>query len=303
MAARYADLGISIPVQEVLNPRFWRENYAYNLPVGVDPDDPKDVSRLRLRTLVATLPDRVIRWHLRTALSEAEMKLGIPLGLERVLADPVDDGEVLGVTYDRREARRPYTHGEMEKWFRIDLPSGLLEVERIRAFYYGAAVWEISGEKENLDQVRIEWPAQGILHILPTNFQAIVVTKQGNYGIWHTLRLHRSPLPDFWAVDYVRGPTSAHGGEVGKIEAALADWIFSVAGIKLFSISGLAQSGGLTSTSVGFDGYSRSVSLQASAIYGINSAAEHVLEENAKRIDWKQLRMRKRGLRVRMFSH
>ena len=46
------------------------------------------------------------------------------------------------------------------------------------------------------------------------------------------------------------------------------------------------------------DGVSRSIGLQASAIYGLNSALEHVFDELVKRIDFKALRLQKKGLRV-----
>jgi hypothetical protein len=268
---------------------------------------------------VQEIPDSTIRWHLRAALSELEVKLGIPMGVVIAKADPTGQGNstaeaelakeglVKGVDYDKIVPRLPYTHGEGMTWYRIDVPSSVISIERVRAYYYGQLIWEFSNQRGNIEQVRLEWPTQGSMHLLPINFQSVIVTQgpgssTGNYGVWHTLALHQSPVPDFWAVDYTLGPTDRQTRTCGHIEAVLADWCYAVASIKLLSMGGLAKSAGLTSTSVSFDGFSKSVGLQASAIYGLNSALEHVYEEATKRIDWKHIKRYKKGLRLRPYS-
>lgn len=322
MSALHRTLGLSVPVSEVLNPKLWRERYAFGITLGKTTTSGATLaSRLSriangkpaeitaegsaqdvLTDLITEIPDDVIRWHLRAAVSELEMKMGIPLGVIVCKADP-DDGLKRGIHYDKKVNRLPYNHGEAYHWYRIDLPSSVLSVERIRAFYYGQVIWDFSDERDNIEQIRLEWANQGSLHILPINFQNIIVEEgAGNYGVWHTMALHRSPVPDFWSVDYTLGPKTK-AGVPGEIEAVLAHWCYAVAGITLLSIGGLAKSQGLTSASVSFDGLSRSIGLQASAIYGLNSALEHVLEQTIKRINWKQLRAHKRGIRVRPFGY
>jgi len=312
----YEALGLSVPVTQVIDPKLWMERYAWGVSMG---GGGSLVARAKaiavaqagrgaaavvekiMERVFNEIPPRVIQWHLRAALSELEMKLGMPMGLEIVKSDPVDADERLGETYDREAARLPYTHAEAGAWFRIDLPPGVIRVDRVRGYYYGTKVWELSTKQGTDNMIRLEWGRQGVMHILPINMQAIIVTQGGNYGIWHTIHTHQSPVPDFWSVDYVRGPVSKHGGAVGQLEAVLAHWVYCTAGQVILSMAGIAASKGLASTSLSIDGVSRSVGLQASAIYGLNSALEHMLDEATKRIDWKRVRAQKRGLRLRMY--
>lgn len=317
MRPDYRTLGLTVPVSEALDPKLWRERYAFGINLGpangpfvsvterlarakqrVTDGCCGEVPQDQLDDLVTQIPDDVIRWHLRAALSELEIKLGVPMGIQVVKSEPIDEGS--GPFHDKTIGRLPYTHGESIAWFRVDLPdNNIISVERIRGFYYGTQVWEISPQANNADLIRVEWKRPGTLHILPVNLQSIMVTQGGNYGIWHTIHMHRSPIPDFWAIDYTCGPV-ARNGEVGKIEAVLAHWVYCVAGITILSMGGLSQTKGLTSTSIGIDGVSRSIGLQAA---GVNSALENVLKEAEKRIDWKALRTAKRALRMKMYSY
>lgn len=324
---RLRTLGLSVPVSEVLDPAKWKARYAHGIALGAEAQstlitslcsvrglndaDARAAAAAEVTTVVDEISDDVIRWHLRAALSELEIKLGMPMGVVICKADPAphstleSEGLIQGVHYDRKVPRLPYTHGEGRNWYSLPAPSGVISVERVRAFYYGQLIWEFSAARENIDQVRLEHPTQGAIHLLPINFQAMIVLGEGsgNYGVWHTLGLHRSPVPDFWALDYTLGPQDRQTGQPGHIEAVLAHWVYCVAGMTILSMAGLAKSQGLTSTSVSFDGFSKSIGLQASAIYGLNSALEHVLENATKRIDWKQIKRAKKGLRIRPFSH
>lgn len=288
---------LSVNVAEVLNPKLWRERYAYSLPVGATPDE-----RSAARGVFKGIPDEVIRWHLRAALSEAEMHLGVTFGLRVIKSRPLDPGARQGVDYDEVVERLPLNRGEEMQFFRIDLPYGpILSVERIRAYYWDQKVWEFGTEDDQglLQNVRLEWPRAGTLHIIPVQMQMFLTGVQGAFGVWTTLQSHPGPVPGVWAVDYTVGPTDK--GKPGHVPAVLAHWCYCVAGITLLSIGGLAQSKGLSSTSLSFDGISKSVGLQASAIYGINSALETVYDNAVKRIDWKRLRAAYgRGMRVRM---
>lgn len=306
----YRELGLSIPVQEVLDPALWRSRYAAGLQLGGVKQAPlaDRVAAARageqLEVLVDGLPDDTIRWHLRAALSELEVKLGVPLGIEVAKATPVDEGLRRGIDYDREVPRLPYTRGEAQAWYRISLPPGILSIERIRAFYYNRPVWDLSGEV--LSQVLVEHPKEGEIHIIPTALQMFLSSPGNiNYGSLHVVQMlgaQQAPLPGFWAVDYTRGHV-AMDGRIGQIEAVLGNWVYATAGILLLSMGGLAQSKGISSTSVSMDGVSRSVSLQASAIYGLNSALEHAYEEATKRINLDKMRAAMRGLRMYPFSH
>jgi len=306
----HRNLGLSVPVTECLDPKLWRARYANGLALGqsshltVAERVKAAKEGKKVDDLLATIPDDVIRWHLRAALSELEIKLQTPMGIQVIKSVPLDDGLVRGVHYDKLVSRRPYTHGEAYTWFRLELQNSVISIERVRAFYFDTLVWSFEGDQ--LEQIQLEHPKAGVAHIIPRDLQSVIVTSNtmnsGNFGIWETINLHHSPIPDFWAVDYTIGPVTQQG-DVGQIEAVLAHWVYCVAGILLLSMGGLAQSRGLTSTSVSMDGVSRSISLQASAIYGINSALETAYEKATKRINWKQIRAAKRGMRIWMYSH
>lgn len=307
MAATERILGLSVPVAEVLDPKLWKERYAYGVLLGAIQREWRTVNRggdLRreLVKVIDEIPASTIRWHLRAALSELEVKLGVPMGVVICKSSPVDDGLVVGRDYDREVPRLPYTLGENEAWWRIDCPPGCISIERVRAYYFGTKIWEFSEDRGNLEHVRLVWPRQGVLHLLPTNLASIIVTPEGRTGVFHTVYANRVGVPDFWSVDYTLGPTAKQTGQVGHIEAVLAHWVYCAAGILLLNLASMAVSKGITSSSVSMDGVSRSVSLQASAMYGMNSALEHVYDEAMKRIDWKALRAYKRGIRVKMYG-
>tara|TARA_R110000824_G_scaffold54028_2_gene149066 strand:- start:20052 stop:20954 length:903 start_codon:yes stop_codon:yes gene_type:complete len=261
-------------------------------------------TQIAAATAIDSLSDDTIRWHLRAALSELEVRLGIPMGIEIIKSLPIDEGLVKGVDYDRAEPRRPFTRSDQRNWFQIPLAESVISIERVRAYWFGTLVWEISTAQENVELVTLEWKTAGSAHILPTALSNLLITSPiggGDFGAFQLINGWASPLPDVWSVDYTRGPMTKTG-EVGQVEAVLAHWCYCAAGILLLSQGGLAQSKGLTNASVSIDGLSRSVGLQASAIYGINSSLEEAYKKSMERIDWKRLRIYKRGLRIRPYG-
>lgn len=311
-------LGLSAPITTALDPTVWRKHYAFGLDLAAGGGSLGGFTQRyasmcgeraskKLATVIAQISDDTIRWWLRCALSELQVKLGIPLGVAIVKSPPLDDGLTQGVDYDVLMPRRPYTHGEAAHWYRIDVPGPILSVQRVRGYYYGQAVWEFSQSRDNIDLIRVEWPTEGSMHILPINFQTIIVTQTGqggpgNYGVWHTLGAHRSPVPDFWSVDYTKGPVEKETGNPAELELVLINWCMCVAGQNILSMAGLAKSQGITSSSLSMDGLSRSIGLTTGELHSIYGALEEALHRAEERIDWKQLRKYKRGLRVRMLS-
>lgn len=293
MAGEYRNLGLTIPVAEALDPELWIERYCRGL-LALDPATTTNVVRG-----VQALPASTVRWHLRAALSEAELKLGIKLGVQICKADPLDPGMVQGRDYDRRVGRLPFNKGETEQWYRIDLPNDLISVERIRAYYYGTLAWELSDVRNNSELIRIEWPRQGVMHIIPSNLNTMLVSLGGDYGIWWTLYNQRTPLPDFWAVDYTTGPV-ARDGSPGEIEVVIANWVACTAARPILALAGMVASKGVTASSLTMDGVSRSVSL-ASGSGGLYGAMADAYEKVNTQIDWKSLRVAKRGIKVRMY--
>lgn len=322
-------MGLSVPITDALDPVAWRQRYAYGVVLGqgepiAETDSVAqilgcDAGRGRAKTAAGRaveaqslitqaandLPNDVIRWHLRAALSELEIKLGLPMGIVITKGDPVDPGLTLGVDYDKTEPRRVFLDSERRDYYRIDLPAGVISVERVRAYWFGQPVWSISATDSNLGLLRLEHPGTSSLHILPTQAATLLVAmptlSTPAYGAMQMISGYPSPLPDVWSVDYTMGPRTRFG-EIGQIEAALVHWVYCKAGIVLLSVGGMASSRGLTSASLSIDGLNKSIGLQASAMYGINSALETRLKEAAEALDIKALRAYKRGLRVRPYG-
>lgn len=318
-------LGLTCPVSEALDPKLWRERYAYGvlLGVGAPPAESRVIDRLlgcrgRTRETITMdpataaaaqgvvtqaaneIPDHVIRWHLRTAMSELSVKLGIPFGMVICKGDPVDEGLVLGRDYDKVVPRQTYLISEQQRYYRIDLPAGTVSVERVRAFWFDQLIWEVDGTTSP-SAIKLDHPGTSSMHILPTQGVGLIIAFPASgvpeYGSLQLLTLpNQSRLPAVWSVDYTLD-TVAKTGEPGRSSLVLAHWIACRAGILLLSIAGSAVSRGLTSTSVSIDGLSRSIGLQASAMYGIYSALETRMKEAEEAIDWKHLRLYKRGLR------
>lgn len=325
-APPYRTLGLTVPVTDALDPQLWRERYAYGIVLGPGEKpaesqalqtllgckskkgQPKTAGARAITTpdeaiacLASEIPLKVIRWHLRAAASQFELMSGMPLGVVTVVSDPVDAGLVQGVDYDLREPRRPYTAANQRDYYRIDLPGPVLSIERIRAYFFDQLVWSIAPDENNMDMVLLEHPAQGSVHILPNQNATILVTAPQlaapYYGPFRLMGELPSPLPGVWAVDYTMGPRTSWGTP-GEIPAAVAHWIYCKAGIMLMSIGGMSASKGLTNASLSIDGLSKSIGLQASAMYGINSALENRMKEATESLDIDRLKLQLKGLRV-----
>lgn len=300
-------LGLSVPVAEVLSAPKWRTRYAHGVLLGAIRREWRTVNRggdpvRELTRVVDALPDDTIRHHLAVALSEVEVKLGIPMGVTICKSPPLDDGVIQGVHFDRLLERRPMTE-RRDIGFRIPAPPGLVSIERIRAYFYGNKLWEVSESAGNFADLQISWANQGTVTISPTALTTIVVSGDA----LHTTLLHRVysmqvAFPDFWAIDCTLAPSDRQSGIVGHIPLVLAHYIACAASIPLLSLASMAVSQGVTSSSVSLDGVSRSISLQASAMYGMNSALENVYKEALQRINWKELSLALRGIRVRGYS-
>lgn len=322
--ATHRSLGLTVPVTEVLDPTLWRERYVFGttLGPGVAPSSGAAAvvaacsgsrRRAQLTTQQETalgdhageIPDDVIRWHLRAALSELEVKLGIPMGTVVVKGEPVDAGLIIGQHYDKAEPRRQFQRSAQRDWLRLDLPPSVISVERIRAYWFGTLIWEISQAVGNLEIVQISYPTVGTTHLVPTSNTMLTFGFPLAGSVpWQAIQqVYGWPaeIPAVWSCDYTIGPVT-HTGEVGRIEAVLAHWVYCKAGIVLLSIGGMATSRGLTSASLSIDGISKSFGLQASAMYGVNSALETRLKEAEEAIDWKALKTYKAGIRVMPYA-
>jgi hypothetical protein len=324
----YNTLGLTVPVTDLLDPVLWRERYAFGITLGTGdrPVETDSVARLlgcsssrglpktltgkqakeaeaALADGVTTMSDDVITWFLRAAVSELEMRLGLPLGLVVAKGTPIAPGLVRGTDYDVEVPLKPFLNTDQARFYRIDLPAGTIQIDRIRAFWFGQLVWSISAADGNRDLIVFEHPNTASLHLMPTQSATLLVAMpalgSAAYGSLQLIMGYPSPLPGVWSVDYVMGPTNRYGGP-GDIEAVLAHWVYARAGVLLLSIGGRAASRGLQSASLSIDGLSKSVGLAGAG--AINKALEDRLQAVTDSIKWQDLKLYKAGLRVRPYG-
>ena len=311
----YRTLGLTVPVTDALDARKWRELYAQGVILGrgsraVETDSidailacgSSSTSKTAggralfaetdpdLCTAVDELSDSTIRWHLRVALSELEVKIGIPMGIVICKGTPIDAGLVLGATYDVEVPRKPFTRDNQLNWYRIDLPAGVISVERVRAYWFDQMVWSIA-DTDGI--IKLEHPGISSIHLMPNSHGSVLTIPNVGYGAMPLIWGYPSPVPNVWSVDYTLGPKSRYGA-VGTIEAVLAHWVYCRAAPILFGLAAQAVTGGVTSASLSIDGLSKSVSIPA----GIHDALIQRFTAAEEGIDWKALKTYKKGLRV-----
>lgn len=306
-APNHRTLGTTLQVSEVLDPARWRQQFAYGIVLGRGPAFIESALAGTTTTPAGTelsaaaseiadeLPDDVIRGQLAAALSELEMKTGRPYGRVVCKGTPVDAGLVQGRDYDLEVPRRPYYPSEVRQNYKIDLPGGVVSVERVRLYWYGSKVWEID-DSSVTSSIRLEHPGVSSLHIMPTTgalFQVGALQYDPMLSIYQTLLPGAGHLPDAWSVDYTLGPVTKTG--VQGIEAALAQWVYACAALTLLPMAALARTQGVQSASIGIDGLSKSVSLAGPHIHAALTA---VCQQTMDRLE-KTAIVAKRGLRVR----
>lgn len=304
-ATAYPCLGLTCPVTEALDPAKWRDRYAWGHNLGGS-DDLRTLLRRcggdvdALERLVEGIPDRVISWHLRAAMSQLESKLGISFGLVRYVGQPVGDLR-LGEDYEVAEPARPWTVAAASDYCQIVVRPSLVSVQRLRALVWGQVALELTGTDAAIMVTDLR---RGILNVAWSRVRPELLTPAAQVALGLAGRSGPSPSPGVWAVDYTCGPWAEYGGHElpGQIEVELADWIGLTAGLRVLAMAGSAASGGVSSTSLSMDGLSKSVSLTASAIYGLYSALENAYKEATKGIDWQRLRRYKHPPRVRRLS-
>jgi hypothetical protein len=300
----YRCLGTTCSVAEAIDPALWRKRYAWGVALGGSVDLKAAIRRCGgterdledLKRLVEGIPLDVIAWHLRSALSDAEIKLGISMAIRRYKGMPTEDGFVLQRDYDLRSEPIAFNPATSRDFIRLDLPPSLLSVERIRGVAWGNVVLDWTPETTGV-HIDIVDGQRGEVSVTPTELRSLSVA----FGaVGPAVLAQNRPIPGFWRCDFTCGPWAKYDGKdmPGRIELAIADWIGLTAGVRLLSLAGTASGGGIASASLSVDGLSKSFSTTASAMYGLNSALEAVYKEAADSIDWKALRAYKNPMRV-----
>lgn len=323
MGDDYRELGTSVPVAELVDPKLWRERYAWMIPAGQvwggvtfkeligQPCRPKPPGSSASGTCGTDdddadlsgfgFPDSVVRWHLRAALSELEMRLTINLGMQLVHSEPLVDGEIQGRDFDVLEPRRTLATAQVDGYAQIQVLPDVIRVDRVRGIWYGTTVLDLK-RSEHPDALTITHPKEGVIAIRPPLGYAAITTPTpyswlGLPSFWFSRGF--VPVPGFWAVDYLRGPISKDG-KPGHIEAVFANWVYAAAGLTLLALDSAARSRGLASSSLTMDGVSRSVTLAKNG--DLNAVLTDAFDRIDKSIDWKATRLGKRGLRLRPFD-
>jgi hypothetical protein len=281
MSVLARNMGTEVPIMEVLDARLWVERYFWpvvdNLAMVPHP-------REAGKTLLDAIPPRAISVALASALSQVERRVNVQFGLIRHRAQPIDDGAQQGIDFDAIAERLPLAPGNWTTTgVRLQLPRDIVQVTRVRGIYLGQTVVDIDPTDATTGIVtRIDYGA-GLLavRLAPNWTPSGTASSLAWTSSWFTATV---PVPAFWGVDYVTGYTSP-SGRLGMIPAELADYVGMEAGIRLLNQVGTMQTKGVSSTSLGFDGFSKSVSLQASAMYGVNSSLETVYKDAMARID------------------
>lgn len=308
-------LGLTIPVEEVLDPVLWRDRFLWGTALatsrGVVGDQVTTLhisaeDRAALTRYVGNIPDHVIVWHLRAALSELSEKLDYPMETTIVKGTPVDTGLVRGRDYDVEMERMAWSRESAESFYRLQVPGPIISIQRIRLYSADAAVLDVSSSAGNMSLINITDKKTGTIHLLPyvtisgTVSSSTFLTVDRSGVVQPALDLRRgfsnSSVPDSWSIDYIRGPI-AENGIGGHIEAQLAQWVGAYVAKNLINLSSAIRSA-LSSSSVSIDGVSQSIGLTASAMYSITSALEKVYQDTTKGIDWVAMRRRKKGMPI-----
>lgn len=318
-----SNLGLTVNVAEILDVKAFRETFFFGtvlehaissssdfIRTSVDwntlPPDrrPKDAAEARaivVNTMRGNMPDTAVLEHLRSALSWAEVQVGIPLQISRIVSEPVDDGVREGIDYDEVAPRLAWRASHSDFMTRIELPKPILSVQRIRAFVNGQLAWSLSA-----DDYEITLARQGVIklrtsisNVTPSAWVPMYTTINASDNLWQSpLRVHKAPtLPGFWAVDYTTGPII--NGRVGYVPSALRFLVWAHACRYVWSLDGMVISKGIASQSRSIDGISNSASLTASAMYGLNSAIETVTQDYLKAMPWSTLRNKMAGFKIR----
>jgi hypothetical protein len=252
------------------------------------------------------MPPLMIQTHINNAIGKFEKFTGGNLSRKVIKSAPVDEGLVLGIDYHEVIERLPFNSKHIKNFIQIQLPhSGILSVERVRGIVHGPAL------EFDANSFRITHPNEGIIQIIPT---AITMGWFANFSLYPSSNATNMPIvagshfPAFWAVDYTIGPSAgfqSDGGLGADLELGVAyvdddigEWICKTAAIDILNIASTAHNPGVASKSISFDGFSRSVSTTASAIYALYSAQIDQYKKDLEKINLAKYRKRIRGLRI-----
>lgn len=219
-------------------------------------------------------------------LVDVQSKLGISFARKVLKTDP-DPSLVLGVDYDLVGERLHHFRAQfMTTHYYIPLPySNVVSIEQVRLFYGDQYVYLVP------EDWTYHTSKEGILRINPSLTNSVLQSNFGGFdSIFYTF-FYRDVIPHAWALDYTFG--------YGQIDADIARYIGLLAAMQVLSVAGMGTdiSGGLSNESLSQDGISESVGY-ASGKYGPYSGLIQMYADELERIDLKQKRLAKKGIKV-----
>jgi hypothetical protein len=219
-------------------------------------------------------------------IADVQSKLGIRFERQVVKTDPDadmvqgEDFDLLGERLHHFRAQLTSTH------YYIPLPySNVVSVERVRLFYGNQLVYTVPADWIYFTS------KEGILRLTPSLTNSVL---QGNFGgfdsVFYTWT-YRDCIPHAWSLDYTIG--------YDTIDADIARYIGLATAIQVLSTAGQGSdiSGGLSNESLSQDGISESVGY-AQGKYGPYSGLVQMYADELDRIDLKQKRLAKKGIKV-----
>jgi hypothetical protein len=242
--------------------------------------------------------DVLLQTALQAVINDVQSVLGIRFARQVIKTYP-DASLVQGVDFDLLgEPLMYFKAAPTAQHFTIPLPySNVESIQRVRLFYGNPTG---NPQTRALYTVPADWilftSKEGVLRINPSITNAVL--QSNNFGgnvlgfesVYYTF-FWRQEIPGVWAIDYTIGH--------GQVDVDVARYIGLRAAIQVLGLAGAARDvgAGLASESLGQDGISESIS-HVQGRYGPYSGLIQVYTEELERIDLKQKRMAKKGLKV-----
>ena len=233
--------------------------------------------------------DAAMQQILNGILTDVQSKLGISFARKVLKTDP-DYGLVQGTDYDIEGERLHHFRAQLTSThYFIPLPySNVVSVERVRLFYGNQHVYTVPDDWVYFTS------KEGVLRINPSLTNAVLQSNFGGFdSVFYTF-FYRDCIPHAWSLDYTFG--------YGQIDADIARYIGLLAAIQVLSLAGMGAdiSGGLSNESLSQDGISESVGY-AQGKYGPYSGLIQMYSDELERMDLKQKRLAKKGIKVAVF--
>lgn len=311
----YPDYALDCTIEDILCVREFRETFLFGTVLGlcatkddyvkaassllqtcdgsaVCPPSREAAEQMVRDSLFGNVPDSSVFNHLLGQLGRLSDRLGIRVQTQRVVMEPLDSSSG---TYDLIAPRVQHVASNEGAFTQIQVTGPIVRVDRVRMVTPSGSV----SKTIETDRVIVADARNGIINV-PSNATWLAVAPReaprGYTNLFNSaLRLNNLDVtPNVWAVDYVKGPS--FDGRAGRLPVSVKFHVWAQTARFLLSLHGNVTSKGVSSQSRSIDGITNSISLTASAMYGVNSAMEEILESYGDMSDVKFMVRRIRGI-------